>query len=269
MVKAAVMQKRTLQDMFEKVNGIKLTEGWFGQGNKTPAPMQGTQLKTAPVFNYQQKYQEVMKGLNKMAKQYIRYFVADVTGDNHVWSNDFDSWIAIAVKKVLANPAQFAQILHKYPQVEDAVKMVTAADQVNPPAVAENVEGTPATKEHALGYLSDLYKDVYGTRPNLSRYRSMSDAEVWQEIQNLEKQAGEEADQEAVYDQQNLAKFEALIQKTIEHGAGDRETALRWLYDSDDDQYDASYFLYKHHVNTHSPEGRKLQQELDNAILKK
>lgn len=123
------MPKRSLQDMFEKVNKVKLTEGWFGQGNKTPAPMQGTQVKTAVVYTPQQKYNEVMKGLNKMAKQYIRYFVNDVTGGDHVWSNNYNQWIDIAVKKVLANPAQYAQILQKYPNVGEVVNMVTAADQ--------------------------------------------------------------------------------------------------------------------------------------------
>jgi hypothetical protein len=109
------MLKRTLQDMFEKVNRVKLTEGWFS--NKPQQPQQP--------LTPEQKQEEVFKAINKMADQYKRTFVANITGSNNVWTSNFDQFVRVAAKKVIENPQQYGDLLKRYPIVGDVVNRFT------------------------------------------------------------------------------------------------------------------------------------------------
>jgi hypothetical protein len=79
----------------------------------------------------------------------------------------------------------------------------------------------------------DLYKDVHGYRPRHLDLNQCTDAELERLYQDLiqllqEAQAAEAAEQ-AQADQ----AFEALVAQTIQMGAGDRPTALRWIQQAD------------------------------------
>jgi len=179
-------KKATLNEMFEKVCGIKIQlDENFAQrmAQKNAIAKQG--IENMPNPN-PQILQAIYNGVDKMAPQYGRYFIKDVTGNNTVWGNVHD-WLAIAAKTVAANPSKYAEIIKKYPQISDAIAKVQ-----QPAAVAENTEGEEATREDALDHLSDLYKSVYGVRPNRANYASMSDEDLWVEIQTLQKRAEEE-----------------------------------------------------------------------------
>jgi hypothetical protein len=125
------------------------------------------------------------------------------------------------------------------------------------------------TRDEILGHISDLYKQVYGTRPSLGNYSTSSDEELWAEIQGLQKMAEENFAEEQRIEKQKVVEFEQLINKTIQSGAGDRATALRWLYDGSEASYGGSELLWKYGISSHSPEGRKLEQEIEMAISKK
>ena len=78
---------------------------------------------------------------------------------------------------------------------------------------------------------SDLYKDAYGFRPRYHRfYDEATTDEERQEMWDCTCQVLDETmAQEREHKQRCLRDFEALVQKTIELGARDEETALRWL----------------------------------------
>ncbi len=87
---------------------------------------------------------------------------------------------------------------------------------------------------------SDLCKEVYGTRSparkygHLYRYYHECDEEkqkIWDELcaQLDVVQAEEEA-----REKESIADFEARIAKTIALGAGNRETAIKWIVQSED-----------------------------------
>jgi hypothetical protein len=79
---------------------------------------------------------------------------------------------------------------------------------------------------------SDLHKDVHGFRPsaifmkNVKRFSDQERDDLWEAlcIQLEENTKAEKAQEEA-----DVAKFEARVLDVIDLGAGDRETALRWI----------------------------------------
>lgn len=82
--------------------------------------------------------------------------------------------------------------------------------------------------------ISDLHKDAYGFRPRQDFWvwwDNASDDEKQAEwdslLAALERAVKEEREQE----ERAIAKFETLVATTIATGAGDRETALRWIMD--------------------------------------
>lgn len=98
---------------------------------------------------------------------------------------------------------------------------------------------------------SDLYKDVYGFRPRGSAWTS------WISMSEGEKQA--EWDRlvarldDVIHEQEEAyilaaKKFEKLVTETIQSGAGDRETALRWIMDASDCDGDWEFLSFHHHL---------------------
>lgn len=83
-------------------------------------------------------------------------------------------------------------------------------------------------RDDLLGTISDFYKDVHGVRPALCRYREMTNLQLEAEIEKL----GHEVEAAIAQDQQRdlraVADFQARIQRTVDSGAGDETTALRW-----------------------------------------
>ena len=102
---------------------------------------------------------------------------------------------------------------------------------------------------------SDLVKEVYGTRSvgrtgHLSHYHVSSDAEKQKIWDDLCDQHEEVMAEEAKAEKRSIARFEARIQETIVLGAGNRETALRWILEGEfgDEMshwpFDAGYACY-------------------------
>ena len=57
----------------------------------------------------------------------------------------------------------------------------------------------------------------------------MTDEELQEEYEHLCKVANEEFEREQKFYAEPVEEFKELVQKTIDLGAGDEETALRWL----------------------------------------
>lgn len=99
-----------------------------------------------------------------------------------------------------------------------------------------------------LSTISDLHKEAFGFRPRGYDFDAMSNEELfaladeWSEAARLAVEA--ERENEAL----RVNEFEELVRNTIEMGAGDRETAIRWIVDAETDinlEYDdAGYTCY-------------------------
>ena len=76
-----------------------------------------------------------------------------------------------------------------------------------------------------LLWISDLSKEAYGFRVRNTDWAAMSFEELAAEVNHFSEIAQEEA-------AEMEAAEEAAIQKAIAAGAGDRETAKRWLEDA-------------------------------------
>jgi beta-lactamase class D len=102
--------------------------------------------------------------------------------------------------------------------------------------------------------ISDLHKDAYGFRPGEYFWETWNDASddqkqvIWDDlVDELQRGDANEILAEAIA----LAKFEAQIAKTMELGARDRETAIRWIVEGLDlGQYaDAEYACWALNLN--------------------
>ncbi len=99
---------------------------------------------------------------------------------------------------------------------------------------------------------SDLHKDARGFRPNESLYTWLDTAtdDEKQELWNIlvDEMASNEKFREEC-EKSAVEEFELRVASVIASGAGNRETALRWIFDAEDDEYaklDRDYFCYKY-----------------------
>ena len=116
--------------------------------------------------------------------------------------------------------------------------------------------GTSTDSEHTMAFsycddtYSDLYKDVYGFRPR-GAYESwlhMSDEEKQAEWEYLCGRLDEVIKEQKEYEAAAVVEFEKLVTKTIEAGAGDRLTALRWIMDASDCNGDWEFLCWHHRL---------------------
>jgi len=105
-------------------------------------------------------------------------------------------------------------------------------------------------REDLYEWISDASKDATGCRMryDISLY---SNQELLALADSWQAQAEEQMLEEAEMKVQDLITFEKLITDTIECGAGDRETAIRWLVEAMDDndmEYGFDMFAYRHNL---------------------
>ncbi len=103
-------------------------------------------------------------------------------------------------------------------------------------------------REELLSYISDAHKDAYGTRPH-GRYNNLTLAELRQVADELSDAVGEAIKREADEKAATAIAFEVRVTEVIASGAGDRKTALRWIFDAEDisvtvSLYGGSYAAY-------------------------
>jgi hypothetical protein len=97
--------------------------------------------------------------------------------------------------------------------------------------------------EMARSILSDMHKDAYGFRPRNEEFWAGLDTPeaCARRAEDLEPAIRASIEEENAREVRCIEIFEAAIQRTVEVGAGDRETAIRWLRDGEED---ARYFEY-------------------------
>ena len=92
----------------------------------------------------------------------------------------------------------------------------------------------------------EMHKEAYGVKGRHYNFSEMSDDDLKKEFEHLCEVAKREAEIEKRYEEEAYKKFENNITKTIELGAGDRETAIKWILEGEglDKEQDAGYICY-------------------------
>ena len=99
-------------------------------------------------------------------------------------------------------------------------------------------------KEQLEAIFWDAYKDAHGFRPRHLNVSAMSEAELEAELSYLSKLIEEQ--EAARIEAEHLAacKFEQRVLDLIAMGAGDRETAIRWVHDAEGSNGDDEYLCF-------------------------
>lgn len=86
-------------------------------------------------------------------------------------------------------------------------------------------------RDQMIQLISDMHKDAYGFRPRGDTSEmTMDDLEA--EIVRLSTSVDRAILEEKEREREDIAAFERTIQTSIESGAKDRETAVRWLWEA-------------------------------------
>ena len=118
-----------------------------------------------------------------------------------------------------------------------------------------------------ISYISDAHKDAYGFRPRGYDWDNMSMDELKAWSKELSEECAREFEREEARKSEAVAEFKALVQRTIEMGAGDEETAIRWLT-ADEEFYhsqDVEHWIYNQGI-LFTDYGRELVKKLDNTV---
>jgi len=122
-------------------------------------------------------------------------------------------------------------------------------------------------RHQVVGYISDAHKDAYGFRPRGYDWDAMTMDELNQWADELSEEVAREVERDEARKSKALAEFKSLVQNTIEMGAGDEETALRWLTQSEEFYHsqDVEHWVYNQGI-LFTDYGRELVNRLLNVV---
>lgn len=98
--------------------------------------------------------------------------------------------------------------------------------------------------ERAQCIFWDMYKDAYGVRPRGIDTAAWTLEDFEKEFKMLGQVIEQEEQARMVREAEAVREFEKTVESVIQAGAGDRETALRWIMDSSDAGGDWEYFCF-------------------------
>ena len=102
-------------------------------------------------------------------------------------------------------------------------------------------------RDELITYIWDGYKSAYGFRPRGQYdFDSMSLAELEAEADRIEKDIEAGLEQDRAREKANIENLESRIKSNIDMGAGDRQTAVRWILQAEDliNEYDIDYINF-------------------------
>tara|TARA_R110001599_G_scaffold218208_7_gene416512 strand:- start:69 stop:473 length:405 start_codon:yes stop_codon:yes gene_type:complete len=120
---------------------------------------------------------------------------------------------------------------------------------------------TTTERNDLLNIMSDMHKDAYGFRPRHINFDAFTDAELDAECDYYQEVIQKSSDLAQLREQADLEGFGNLIKKTIELGAGDRKTAIKWIVDGADD-WDAEAIVWNMGI-LYTEIGRALVKEIN------
>lgn len=114
---------------------------------------------------------------------------------------------------------------------------------------------------------SDMHKDAYGFRPRSHEFYDATPArkqEIWDSVY---ADVLAEIDREAQREAADLKEFESQINLRIALGAGDRETALRWMTQGEEfyNEQCVEHWVWNQGI-LFTDTGRALVKELMNIV---
>ena len=95
----------------------------------------------------------------------------------------------------------------------------------------------------------DMYKDVHGVRPRGLGINEMSNDELKGMVDDLQAVLEIQIEDEKAAEARAIEKFEARVAEVISLGAGDRETAIRWIREATEDEDEIRRDGYFEHCN--------------------
>jgi hypothetical protein len=118
-------------------------------------------------------------------------------------------------------------------------------------------------RESLLQIYSDYHKDAYGFRPRYCDYSAYSLEQLEADFARFGQMISEAAEAEALAELGAVAAFKSTIRTLIEVGAGDEETALRWLASAGVEECgpDYEHYLWQRGI-LHTEYGRELGTKL-------
>ena len=91
----------------------------------------------------------------------------------------------------------------------------------------------------------DFYKEVHGCRPRWVNHDEATVEWYRAELESLQREADAQWEEQQVQEAKAIAQFEVTVAELIASGAGDRATAIRWLHEANDTNYDTEYLCYQ------------------------
>jgi len=113
----------------------------------------------------------------------------------------------------------------------------------------------------------DMHKVAYGVKGRHYDFKSMSMDDLRKEANRIGAAVEVAEAEEAHAAEVAIADFEATVGETIEAGAGDRETALRWMTMEETfyGNQDVRHWVYKHGF-LFTSHGKAVVEELMNIV---
>lgn len=123
--------------------------------------------------------------------------------------------------------------------------------------LAHNYELTH--RENMILLYSDFHKDAYGFRPRTINVYALTTEELEADFDRFEQVCADNRIEELAAEAEADNAFKALIADTIQMGAGDEVTALRWIAEGavEDYGYDYEHFLWNQGI-AYSAYGKEL-----------
>ena len=123
--------------------------------------------------------------------------------------------------------------------------------------LAHNYELTH--RENMILLYSDFHKDAYGFRPRTINVYALTTEELEADFDRFEQVCADNRIEELSAEAEADKAFQALISSTIQMGANDEVTALRWIAEGavEDYGYDYEHFLWNQGI-AYSAYGKEL-----------
>lgn len=127
--------------------------------------------------------------------------------------------------------------------------------------LAHNYELTH--RENMILLYSDFHKDAYGIRPRGLNLFAFTTEELETDFARFEQVCEDNRAEELAAEAEADRAFHALITNTIQMGAGDEVTALRWIAEGavEDYGYDYEHFLWNQGI-AYSAYGKEIAKKI-------
>ena len=126
-----------------------------------------------------------------------------------------------------------------------------------------NLNQELTARENMILLYSDFHKDAYGIRPRGLNLYAFTTEELEADFNRFEQVCADNREEELAAEFEADKAFQTLITNTIQMGAHDEVTALRWIAEGEVEQYgyDYEHFLWSQGI-AYSAYGKEIAQKI-------